>query len=382
MKRILLRGSWQTKNIGDIAHTPGFLRLAADHLPDTEMWLWPCVIDCGVREMLLANFPSLRIVENDSEIREAFDKCDLLVHGSSPMIDIQGVNQWRHFSDKPYGFYGITADGLWSDEKKDVLSHAAFIFCRDSLSKYFLGQQNLECLIIRFTPDSTFALRLQQNEHAEQYMAENGLEKGKFICMIPRLRRTPNAFDEEHFYYRSPQIETENNVWLESDMEKMRQVICAVVEKSDLKVLICPEMTYQVPLGRRYLYERLPESVRKRVVLKREYWITDEAQSLYAMAHSLVSMEMHSPIIFITTGRPAILLRQAQDTWKGQMWRDINLQDWIFELNSTPAVAIEKRLFEIINDYPAALRQAENACRFASETSAASIKQIAQFFNK
>ena len=74
-------------------------------------------------------------------------------------------------------------------------------------------------------------------------------------------------------------------------------------------------------MGRRYLYDPLPEKIKKRVVLKRDYWITDEAQTVYAAAHSLVSMEMHSPIIFISAGKPAILLRQAEDTLKGQMWR-------------------------------------------------------------
>ena len=39
--RVLLRSSWQTVNIGDIAHTPGMLRLLGEHLPDAEVTLWP-----------------------------------------------------------------------------------------------------------------------------------------------------------------------------------------------------------------------------------------------------------------------------------------------------------------------------------------------------
>ncbi|MBR4666738.1 MAG: polysaccharide pyruvyl transferase family protein, partial [Lentisphaeria bacterium] len=69
MKTVLLRGSWQTKNIGDIAHTPGFLNLAKKYLPEASIWLWPCQIDRGVREMLLANFPGLRLVESEAEIQ-------------------------------------------------------------------------------------------------------------------------------------------------------------------------------------------------------------------------------------------------------------------------------------------------------------------------
>ena len=35
--RILLRSSWQTVNIGDIAHTPGVLRLLNKHIPEADM---------------------------------------------------------------------------------------------------------------------------------------------------------------------------------------------------------------------------------------------------------------------------------------------------------------------------------------------------------
>ncbi len=46
--RILVRSSWQTVNIGDIAHTPGLLRLLERYLPDTDVWLWPSNVDNGV----------------------------------------------------------------------------------------------------------------------------------------------------------------------------------------------------------------------------------------------------------------------------------------------------------------------------------------------
>ena len=376
MKTILLRGSWQTKNIGDIAHTPGFLNLAKRYLPDNPVWLWPCQINRGVREMLLENFPGLKIVESEAEIQEAFEKCSILINGSGPGMEKWSLQEWRKRTKKPYGFYGISTDGLWTAEKREILNDAAFVFCRDSLSQYFLHQQKLDCPIIDFAPDATFALQLGKNKNAGAYLHENGLEEGKFVCVIPRLRYTPADFDEEHFYYKDPKRQNPSEEHLESDMEKMRQVITDIVTKSDLKVLICPEMTYQVPMGRRYLYEPLPENIKKRVVLKREYWITDEAQTIYASAHSLVSMEMHSPIIFITAGKPAILLRQAEDTFKGQMWRDIGLQDWILELNVSDAEEISRHVFGIIGSYPEALRQAEKARDNAERAAAAAFRKI------
>lgn len=376
MKNILLRGSWQTKNIGDIAHTPGFLNLARQFLPDCKIWLWPCLLDRGVREMILRNFPGLRIVESDAELAEAFGECDLLVNGSGPCIDCSSIRTWEKQTHKPYGLFGVSVDGLWDEQRRTVLSNAAFVFCRDSLSEYFLKQQNLQCPVIAFTSDSTFGLSLEKDSSADQFLKENDLEPEKFVCVIPRLRFTPASFDEDHFYYNDPEREAASMSKIESDMAKMRDVICHIVENYDLKVLICPEMTYQVPMGRRYLYEPLPESIKKKVVLKREYWITSEAENVYSKAKALVSMEMHSPIIFIDEHKPAILLRQAEDTWKGQMWRDIGLQDWILELNITNSALINSLVDKILQNYPDALEQASAASRQAIESNRMAMDKI------
>jgi hypothetical protein len=40
-RRILLRSSWQTVNIGAIAHTPGMLHLLEKHMPECDVTLWP-----------------------------------------------------------------------------------------------------------------------------------------------------------------------------------------------------------------------------------------------------------------------------------------------------------------------------------------------------
>ena len=141
-------------------------------------------------------------------------------------------------------------------------------------------------------------------------------------------------------------------------------------------------MVYQVEVGKRYVYDRLPEDVKAKTVWKSEYWITDEAAGVYARAHSLLSMDQHSPIMFITMGLPAVLLRQAEDTWKGQMWRDIGLQSWIFELNVTPASDICDCMQKIISDYPAALRKAEQARESARQASEKAMKHIGELLDQ
>ena len=69
-KKILLRSSWQTKNIGDIAHTPGVLALLQQYLPDVIVQLWPMDVGRGVEAMLRRRFPGLIIVKSDEEVRD------------------------------------------------------------------------------------------------------------------------------------------------------------------------------------------------------------------------------------------------------------------------------------------------------------------------
>src|SRR6188508_3836238 len=83
-KKILLRSSWQTVNIGDIAHTPGVLHLLEQYLPDFEVRLWPSSVGNGVEEMLMKRFPKLKIIKGREDILAALAECDFLLHGSGP----------------------------------------------------------------------------------------------------------------------------------------------------------------------------------------------------------------------------------------------------------------------------------------------------------
>ncbi len=58
----LVRCGWQTVNIGDIAHTPGILRVLERHLPTTRLLLWPGNFDRGVETLIRDRFPSVRFV--------------------------------------------------------------------------------------------------------------------------------------------------------------------------------------------------------------------------------------------------------------------------------------------------------------------------------
>ena len=84
--KILLRSSWQTVNIGDIAHTPGMLALLEKHRPDAEVTLWPSKVDRGVEEILRVRFPKLIIAKSRAEQQAALAECDFFLHGSGPSL--------------------------------------------------------------------------------------------------------------------------------------------------------------------------------------------------------------------------------------------------------------------------------------------------------
>ena len=133
--RILLRSSWQTVNIGDIAHTPGMLALLEKHLPEAEITLWPGSVDNGVGEMLHRRFPKLRIlVPGKIDVALAYADHDFLLHGSGPsLVAEKDVARWRQLGPKPYGVLGIT-QGKPTPATIEILNGAQFVFFRDGVS--------------------------------------------------------------------------------------------------------------------------------------------------------------------------------------------------------------------------------------------------------
>ena len=81
---------------------------------------------------------------------------------------------------------------------------------------------------------------------------------------------------------------------------------------------------------------------------QRGYWLPDEAAAVYARAAAVVSFECHSPITALRAGTPAVYLRQPEDTVKGQMYYDLPLSDWVFEIDETDAGKISATVLDIL----------------------------------
>lgn len=349
--RILLRSSWQTVNIGDIAHTPGVLALLEKYLPEAEVRLWPSSVSNGVEEILRARFPKLVVLKDAESKRGAFAECDFFLHGSGPsLVGEKELARWAKETAKPYGVFGITLPAQDSAATKpppkgalaqtmELLSGAKFVYFRDSVSLELAKRHGCKSPVMDLGPDGAFAVDLANDAKARAFLEEHGLEEGKFLSCIPRLRYTPYwtipskhaAFDERK--------QARNEAMKEHDTRPLRDAIIAVVKETDLKILLCPEDETQMAVNKEMIFDKLPADARARCVWRESYWLTDEAVSTYRRSAGLFGHEMHSPIMCIGNGIPAIVCRWAEQTSKGFMWRDIGLGEWLFDLDKEDELA-------------------------------------------
>ncbi len=378
--RILLRSSWQTVNIGDIAHTPGVLAILEMHYPEAEVRLWPSHIDNGVEELLRARFPKLQIVKGADGLEAAFAECDFLLHGCGPsLVAERDVVRWSTETGKPFGIFGITFSRTDSTSTTpapaepfaktiEVLSGAKFVYFRDSVSLDLAKSHGCKCPLMAFGPDGAFATDLSNDFKAESFLKANGLEEGKYLCCIARLRYTPYWTIPEKKTAIDIKKQARNDAMKEQDCKPLRDAIIAVVRNTDLKILLCPEDQTQMMVNKEMLLDKLPADIRARCVWRSDYWLTAEALSTYRRSAGLFGHEMHSPIMCIGNGIPAIVCRWAEQTSKGMMWRDIGLAGWLFdfdkeeERNAMPAAVLA-----MVKDVEQAKKKAAKGRKFVEQ---------------
>jgi polysaccharide pyruvyl transferase WcaK-like protein len=331
-------------NIGDIAHTPGVLALIEQHLPEADVILWASAnLTEEVSEMEHRRFPNLKIVKGTIDTRgnasndglaDAIRRADFLLHGSGPsLVAANDVEAWVRHVDKPFGVYGITHGSFLSGADRDLLSKSSFVYFRDTPSLDLARSEGVKCPVMDFAPDGAFACDLRDDSRAEAFLKANQLESGKFLCCLSRLRYTPywtipgdkRPFDQSRH--------DRNQRMKEQDHNPIREAIIKVVNETALKVLLCPEDMTQMAVGKEMLFDKLPSDVQKHVVWRPDFWLTDEALSVYVRSAGLFGSEMHSPIIAVGNGIPAIVCRFDEQTSKGLMWKDIGLGDWLFDFD-------------------------------------------------
>ncbi|RPD43339.1 polysaccharide pyruvyl transferase family protein [Chitinophaga barathri] len=370
---LLLVSGWQDVNIGDIAHTPGLIALLKSRMKNARIILWKRTDSEMSDAMLHKHYPDVQIIHGkfdkdyalqSPELELAFKEADFFIHGSGPsVVAAENLRCWNKNTDKGFGIFGVTIQDV-PPALKALLEKSSFIFTRETASIAVLKKNGLEGKHIAFAPDATFVLDIHDKTKAGEFMAKNGLLPRKFICAIPRLRYTP--------YYRiNPnragwsdekikQVDEVNEQYKEIDHAKLRTAMIAWVKKTGNKILVCPEMTYEVDIMKELLIDPLPEEI-KPFIVTHDYWLPDEAASVYEKASAVLSFECHSPIIAAANGTPSFYLRQPTDTIKGQMYYDLGFNDWVFEIDDTTGEQITERLLEIHENYQAALKKVKDA---------------------
>lgn len=360
--RILLRNAWQSQNIGDIAHYLGLLEMLEKAGIDAEVRLWPGNLQNGADALLAKRFPKVIVLNGPEAIATAIKECDFFLHGSSSGFGTwKDVVRWQKETGKPFGVMGIS---LTSSDPKPIetLNKADFVFFRDGVSLKKARDLGCTAPIMTFGPDTAFGVvTLRNDEAATAFLREHGLVEGKFLCCIPRYRWTP--FWTIHKDRPLDDVKlARNNEMKEHDHAPLRSAIIAIARETDMKVLVTCEDQTQITLGKEMLVDPLPDDVKKKVVWRDRYWLTDEALSTYVRSAGLFGNEMHSPIMCISSGIPAVVCRFDEQTNKGFMWRDIGLDDWLFTLDDAADIArIAPTVLGIARDPAAAKAKAAKA---------------------
>lgn len=382
--RILLRSSWQVVNIGDIAHTPGVLTLIERYLPNAEVILWSSGdITPEVIEMEQNRFPQLKIVKgsinaagkaSNADLAEAIDWCDFLLHGSGPsLVAYRDVAAFVELTKKPFGVYGITYGGGTPDQQA-LMSQAQFLFFRDSVSLAKAKAEGIDCPIMEFAPDGAFAVDLRDDTKADAFLKQHGLEEKKFLCCLARYRYTPYWLVKEG-REKDPVKDARNQEMKEHDIKPLRDAIIVVVKLTDHKVLLCAEDMTQMKITKEDIYDKLPSDVQERVVWREYFWLTDEAVSTYLKSSGVFGLEMHSPIMCVGNGIPAIVCRFEEQTTKGFMWRDIGLGDWLFDVDKPDEMArFTETVLSLVQDPQSAQEKVAKAQSVVEQRQRATMK--------
>lgn len=386
-KTVLLQCAWATKNIGDIGHTPGTLRFLEQYLPEAKVILWAANTNPQVDAMLKKRFPQVEIVkgslaQKDGPVREAIGRSDFFLRGPG-MGQSTDFMKYCNQIGKPWGLQGQSyfpdmVTGPGAEERIALLNRAAFIYCRDSKTLQTLKAAGVKPPVLEFAPDGCFGIDVRDEEKALARMAKHGLEPKKFITMQLRTHSPSSpGVDDKRPQKLNPLHPTPQNIADDTRRAKVYQDLIAMwVKETGWKVVIAPEVYKEMEYNKKFVYDPLPDDLKKHVVNFDEFWNVDEACSFYARAHAVICHEPHTPIMALAVGTPMMHTFSEFHSPKCWMFKDIGLEEWAPEFDSTPATKMFDLLMGIHRDYPAAEAKVKKAMAFVEKRAAAQMNEL------
>lgn len=386
-KTVLLQCGWAVKNIGDIGHTPGTLRILEDYLPQAHVILWLAKTNDAVDAMFKKRFPQVEIVqgqlgEKGGVVQQAIERSDFFLRGPGMGQSTDFMKYCRKVG-KPYGFQGqsyfpdmVTGDG--AEERIDLLNHASFIYCRDTVTLKTLKDAGVKSPVMEFGPDGCFGIDVLDEEKALARMKKHGLEEKKFITMQLRTHSpTSPGVDDRRPQKLNPLHPTPQNIADDTRRAKVYQdVIARWVKETGWKVVIAPEVYKEMEYNKKFIYDPLPDELKKHVVNFDEFWNVDEACSFYKRAHTVICHEPHTPIMALANGTPMMHTFSEFHSPKCWMFKDIGLEEWAPEFDSTSAEKMFEILMGIHRDYAAAEAKVQKAMAYVHQRAQASMREL------
>ncbi|MBX3741004.1 MAG: polysaccharide pyruvyl transferase family protein [Akkermansiaceae bacterium] len=377
-KTVLLHSAWATKNIGDIGHTPGTLRFLEQYLPEANVILWAAHTNKEVDAMLAKRFPKVEIVkgslsEKDGAVQQAIARSDFFLRGPG-MGQPTDFMKYCNKIGKPWGLQGQSyfpdmVTGKGAEERIALLNSAAFIYCRDSTTLKTLQDAGVKPPVMEFCPDGCFGIDVRDEEKALARLAKHGLEPKKFITIQLRTHSpTTPGVDDKRPQKLNPLNPTPEMIADDVRRAKVYQDLIAMwVKETGYKVVIAPEVYKEMQYNKQFVYDPLPDDLKKHVVNFDEFWNVDEACSFYQRAHTVICHEPHTPIMALAMGTPMMHTFSEFHSPKCWMFKDIGLEEWAPEFDSTPASKMFDILMGIHKDYPAAEAKVKKAMAYVEE---------------
>ena len=377
-KTVLLQCGWAVKNIGDIGHTPGTLRFLESYYPEAKVILWAAHTNEPVDAMLMKRFPKLEIVkgslsEKGGAVQEAIARSDFFLRGPG-MGQSTDFMKYCNKIGKPWGLQGQSyfpdmVTGPGAEERIALLNRAAFIFCRDSKTLKTLQDAGVKPPVLEFGPDGCFGIDVRNEEKALARMKKHGLEEKKFITLQLRTHSPSSpGVDDKRPQKLNPLHPTPENIADDTRRAKVYQdLIARWVKETGGKVVIAPEVYKEMEYNKKFVYDPLPDDLKQHVVNFDEFWNVDEACSFYARAHTVICHEPHTPIMALAVGTPMMHTFSEFHSPKCWMFKDIGLEEWAPEFDSTPADKMFDILMGIHRDYAGAQAKVKKAMAYVEE---------------
>ncbi|HWL10379.1 MAG TPA: polysaccharide pyruvyl transferase family protein [Planctomicrobium sp.] len=386
-KTVLLQCAWAVKNIGDIGHTPGTLRFLEQYLPEANVILWAGNTNQQVDSMLKKRFPKLEVVkgslsQKDGAVQEAIARSDFFLRGPG-MGQSTDFMRYCNKIGKPWGLQGQSyfpdmVTGPRGEEHIALLNEASFMYCRDSKTLKTLQDAGVKPPVLEFGPDGCFGIDVRDEEKALARLKKHGLEEKKFITIQLRTHSpTTPGVDDKRPQKLNPLHPTPENIADDTRRAKVYQDLIKMwVKETGWKVVIAPEVYKEMEYNKKFIYDPLPNDLKKHVVNFDEFWNVDEACSFYARAHTVICHEPHTPIMALAVGTPMMHTFSEFHSPKCWMFKDIGLEEWAPEFDSTPAEKMFEILMGIHQDYSAAEAKVKKAMAYVEERAASQMNVL------